>query len=94
MDAHIPQSTPARHRRTRLVLAVATAAGVFAATGLAALQSSNPEPESRVEIARADSAVAGAAPSPTPFIDHSVVQSLNLTGEPDMVGASIAAYGP
>ena len=78
MDAHIPLTTPAPHRRTRLVLAVAAAAGLFAAVGFAALQPANPDIGSRVEIAALRPVVASVAASPAPFIDHSVVQSLSV----------------
>jgi hypothetical protein len=76
------------------VLAVAATAGLFAAVGFAALKSANPDIGNRVEIAALRPVVAGVAPSPVPFIDHSVVKSLSMAAEPDMAGASIATYGP
>ena len=37
---------------------------------------------------------AGAAAAAAPVLDHSVVRSKQLADEPDMTGASIAAYAP
>jgi hypothetical protein len=36
----------------------------------------------------------GAAAAAAPVLDHSVVRSKQLADEPDMTGASIAAYAP
>jgi len=37
---------------------------------------------------------AGKAAGAAHFIDHSIVESKSLAGEPDMTGASIGVYGP
>ena len=78
-------------RRTWLmpVIVVAT----LAAAWLGAWQLPAPSFERGTKATPVPSAIADLAASPQlPLIDHSVVKTLEPAREPDMAGASIAAY--
>ena len=66
------------------------AIGALAVMGLAigSLQAAGPT----ASIATEGSAIAAVLVPPP--LDHSVVQSIDASGEPDLTGASVATYGP
>ena len=86
MSIGITPTTVMQPRRAGVLLAIVAVAGVVAAA--AALWPAHSE--GRAEIALSPSVVVVA--NPTPFIDHSVVQSLSGVDDPDTTGASIATY--
>ena len=83
MSIGITPTTVMQPRRAGALLAIVAVAGVVAAA--AALWPAHSE--GRAEIALMSPSVVVVA-NPTPFIDHSVVQSLSGVDDPDTIGAS------
>jgi len=91
MNASLSSAFPKWPRRTWLVPVIVAA--TLAAAWLDAWQRPAPSFERSTKAATVPSAIADPAASPRlPLIDHSVVRTLEPAREPDMAGASIAAY--
>ena len=71
------------------LMGVAVAALALALVVVAAASRQPALPATTVAIERPTSDAILVSP-----IDHSVVQAIDATGEPDSTGASIATYGP
>ena len=79
--------TPVSRRSRPWLAGAAVGAVAMIVVVVAALQAAKPA----ASVASEKPATSAFVVSP---IDHSVVQSIDASAEPDSTGASIAAYGP
>jgi hypothetical protein len=79
--------TPALHHSLGWLTGVAVAALALIGVAAGSRQPAPATTSAAIERPASDAILV----SP---IDHSVVQAIDATGEPDSTGASIAAYGP